>query len=346
MAKNKNNNNSKNNIDKTSRKSIFNLFTAYNKDGKGVKKRKITDKERYSLKSFFIVYKNQFWNLIFLNLIFMMMISPVICGMLAYTGVFDDRAQTPSNILYAPVYGAHLCFPTPATANLTGIYGTQGSVAVGSGVTNALFYITLTVFLTFGPASAGMTYILRAYAKGEFAYLWHDFFGTIKKNFIGSVTLGIADLAVIILLVYSSAHYFTASAGIDYTILFFITFSMGVIYFIMRFYLYILLITFKLSPVKLIKNSFILALLGIKRNFMAVLGILALLILSILVFWISVPLGITLPFFFLISNCSFITCFAAYANVKKYMIDPYYAEHPGKDGKFKIEEEPVFVDRG
>jgi uncharacterized membrane protein YesL len=346
MAERKNNDRNNNSLSKR----FFNRITGYDKEvkeGKGVKKRKITDKERYSLKSFFAVYKNQFWNLIFLNLIFMLMVSPIIGGMLAYTGVFGDRVQTPSNILYAPVYGAHLCFPTPATANLIGIYGAQSVVVTNSAVSVALMYLTLIVFLTFGLANAGMTYILRAYTRSEFAYLWYDFFNTIKKNFIGAMILGIADLAIIILLIYSGLSYYTAAPDFTYTVLFFITFSTGVIYFIMRFYLYILLITFKLSPVKLIKNAFILALLGIKRNCMAIIGIGIFCLIGILIFWLSIPLGLTLPFFFLVAHCSFISCFAAYPNVKKYMIDPYYTANPKKDkDKLVIEEEPVFIDRG
>jgi len=345
MSKNQRNSSSKNDGRKA-KKTVFSLLSGYNKDGKGVKKKKLTDKEKYSLKSFFAAYKNKFWNLIFLNLIFMLLVSPVICGLLVYAGVFDTRVPTPSNILYAPVYGVHLCSPSPATAGLVGIFGLQGVIGVGNTVTEVLTYITLVVFLTFGLANAGMTFIVRAYTRGDFVYLWHDFFAAIKKNFIGALALGFADLAVIILLVFSALHYYTASMDISYTILFFVTFSVAVIYFIMRFYLYILLITFRLSPAKLIKNAFILALLGVKRNFTAILGIGVLLLLNVVIFMISIPVGITLPFFFLIAHCSFIACFAAYPNVKKYMIDPYYEEHPEKGEQFKIEEEPIFVDRG
>jgi len=346
------NNNNKNNRNpgankKTLSQKFFSKISGYDKEGKGVKKRKISDKERFSLKSFFAVYKDQFWNLIIVNLIFMLMVSPVICGLMNVLGVFYTRVPTPSNIIYASVYGMHLYNPTSATAGLIGIYGVQAVNLVENSVTVVLNYLTLIVFITFGLANAGMTYILRAYTKGEPVYLWSDFFRTIKKNFLGAVLLGIADLAVIILVVYSSFYYYTAALDFSYTILFFITFSMGVIYFIMRFYIYILLITFKLSPLKLIKNSFILALLGIKRNIMAILGILTLCGLIVIVFILFNPIGMILPFFFLIANGGFMACFAAYPNVKKFMIDPYYEENPDKkDEKFVIEEEPIFIDRG
>lgn len=345
MAERKNN---KNDDGKNIKKTMFSRLSGYNKDGKGVKKRKITDKERYSLKSFFSVYKKNFWNLIVLNLIFMLMVSPIICGLLAnpYVAVFHTRMPTPSNILFAPVYGVHLCYPTPVTANLAGIYGVQDIVVLGNSVTNVLNIIALTVFLTFGLANAGMTYVLRAYTRSEYVFVWHDFFRTIKKNFIGALALGIADLMVSILLVWSTVYYYNADMDFTYTILFFITFAMCVVYFMIRFYLYLLLITFKLSPAKLIKNAFILALLGIKRNFAAVMGIGVFILLNILIFMFNVPLGITIPFFFLIAHGGFMACFAAYPNVKKYMIDPYYEEHPDKGEKFKIEEEPIFIDRG
>jgi uncharacterized membrane protein YesL len=130
------------------------------------------------------------------------------------------------------------------------------------------------------------------------------------------------------------------------TVLFLLMFAMCVIYFIMRFYLYILLITFRLSPIKLIKNALILSLLGIKRNFMAILGIAVLMLLYVVVFIFSIPFGIIAPFFFIISNGSFISCFAAYPNVKKYMIDPYYEQNPPKDkDELTIEDEPIFIDR-
>ena len=123
-------------------------------------------------------------------------------------------------------------------------------------------------------------------------------------------------------------------------------FAMSFIYFIMRFYMYIMLITFKLSPIKLIKNSFIFVMLGIKRNIAAFAGIVLFVLLCVVIFMFSVPFGITLPFFFIVSNCSFAACFAAWANVKKYMVDPFYEHKDGEKFDLKIDEEPVFVDRG
>jgi hypothetical protein len=57
--------------------------------------------------------------------------------------------------------------------------------------------------------------------------------------------------------------------------------------------------------------------------------------------------GLMMPFLITVSNCSFMAVFAAYANIKKYMIDPYYEEHPEereRDGG--RHDEPIFIDQG
>ena len=326
-------------------KRFFSKLSGYDKDGKGVKKKKVTDKELYSLNGFFLVYKDQFWNLIILNLIFMLLISPAFCGLLSFSGIFHTRAASPSNILFAPLYGAQLALPTPAGANMLGIFGAQTAVLLRNDTTLILSYIMLVVFLTFGPANAGLTYVLRGYTRRDYVMLWGDFFRTIKKNFISSILLGAADLALMIALGFSLVYYYY-SPGTDSTIFFMIMFAMCVVYAFMRFYLYILLITFKLTPFKLYKNAFILALLGVKRNVAGLLGAFAFIGLCAVIFSFSVPFGLTLPFFFLASNCGFAACFAAWANVKKYMIDPFDDRKDGDKFDIKIDEEPVFVDRG
>ena len=111
----------------------------------------------------------------------------------------------------------------------------------------------------------------------------------------------------------------------------------------MHFYMYQLLVTFKLSIFKILKNSFIFSLIGIKRNIVALLGIAAVVGINILVYIYFLPLGGLLPFFLTIALCSFIGTFAAYPNIKKIMIDPYYKS----DDHVKNEEEPsLFKDMG
>lgn len=114
-----------------------------------------------------------------------------------------------------------------------------------------------------------------------------------------------------------------------------------VIYTFMRNYMYIIALTFKLSVFKILKNSFIFAILGIKRNIAAFFGILAVLFINTYIFvWIPM-VGIALPLIITLGTCSFIGAYAAYPVIKKYMITPYY-----DDEEIYAEYDRIFTDRG
>lgn len=114
-----------------------------------------------------------------------------------------------------------------------------------------------------------------------------------------------------------------------------------IIYMFMRNYMYLLLVTFKLSIYKTLKNSFIFAFLGIKRNILAAIGIFAVCFLNIYIFVYVPMVGIMLPLIITLSTCTFIGSYAAYPVIKKYMITPYYND----DEEFETYDK-VFVDRG
>jgi uncharacterized membrane protein YesL len=192
-------------------------------------------------------------------------------------------------------------------------------------------------------ANVGMTYILRGYTRGDGMFIWSDYFRAIKRNLFPAIITGFIDILLMAALAFSSFSYYYNAIDPIATGMSFMTFAMAVVYFMMRFYIYLLLITFKLKPIKLIKNALILAMLGIKRNIMAIIGIFILAVLNVVVFMYMPNIGVLLPSFFLMSNCSFMTCFAAYPNIKKYMIDPYYQEHP-EEKEPEILEEPIVLD--
>ena len=103
--------------------------------------------------------------------------------------------------------------------------------------------------------------------------------------------------------------------------------ALAALYFVMRLYIYPMMITFDLPIKKLLKNALIFAMLGIKRNIMALLGIVLLVVLNFfaIVWGLSIGLSVTLilPFFYLAALWGFIGVYAAYPVIQKYMIDPY-----------------------
>ena len=108
---------------------------------------------------------------------------------------------------------------------------------------------------------------------------------------------------------------------------------MIVLYFFMRFYLYLLLVTFDLSILKIFKNALIFVVLGIKRNLMGFLGILLVTSINIALFplFAITPLGIAipliLPFLYYIAVTAFTASYAAYPVIDRYMIAPYRKEN-------------------
>ena len=104
------------------------------------------------------------------------------------------------------------------------------------------------------------------------------------------------------------------------------------VFFIMRYYIYLQMVTFDLKIWKIIKNSLIFTLLGIKRNLLALLGVLVLGALEIFFLigagGLLLPFAVALPLILMLSISSLMKIYAAYFKVKELMIDPYYAEHP------------------
>ncbi|PWM65390.1 MAG: hypothetical protein DBX61_10280 [Clostridiales bacterium] len=123
-------------------------------------------------------------------------------------------------------------------------------------------------------------------------------------------------------------------------VFFYVCLFLLIIYSFMRNYMYIIMVTFKLSIFKILKNSFIFAFLGIKRNLAALFGSIVVSIINIVIF-VYIPLvGLTLPLIITTSTLMFIGAYAAYPVIKKYMITPYY-----KDEEVFDEYDKIFEDR-
>ena len=90
------------------------------------------------------------------------------------------------------------------------------------------------------------------------------------------------------------------------------------------------MVTFKLSVTKILKNSMIFALIGMKRNIIAFLGIAVILVLEVMFLMVTAlqPVAVAAPLAILFSTFAYMKVYAAYFKIKEIMIDPYKAEHP------------------
>ena len=115
------------------------------------------------------------------------------------------------------------------------------------------------------------------------------------------------------------------SFGID--LMFFMIFALIIIYFIMRFYIYLLLVTFDLKSFKILKNALIFTELGIKRNVLAFLGVALLTAIHVALMILLIPFGVSLtimiPLVYFMATTAFMAAYAAYPVIDKYMIAPY-----------------------
>ena len=83
--------------------------------------------------------------------------------------------------------------------------------------------------------------------------------------------------------------------------------------------------------------------LGLKRNVLALLGIVLLLALNIALIIMFISIGITipmiLPFFYIMATIGFMITYAAYPIIDRYMIAPYNAKKEVEEIAEPIEEE-------
>ncbi len=306
------------------KKKKWGFFSSYMKDGKGVKKEDIiTD---FNFLNFFKLYARRFVKLIWVNALYICGNFPLIFLLLALSNYFSDMGTTPASELFAVISGMGTAAGgfDVTSAPLLGIHGGMGTIFSPTPVTYVLYGIAALFIFTFGPVNAGCTYIVRNLVKGDPVFMWQDFITTIKQNWKQALPMGILDLGVIGLGLYSLISYYYNYA--NYYVFFWTMVLILVLYSFIRFYLYTIMVTFELSFFQIIKNSMIFALLGFGRNLVCFLGVFLLAFFTIWLGAIFLPIAVISIFMILFSSSAFMGMYAAYPKIKKYMIDPYYTK--------------------
>ena len=222
---------------------------------------------------------------------------------------------------------------------------------------NLVFGILSIPQITSGLASVGLTHVARNTARDKHSFGLSDFFDTIKKNWKQALPAGIINTLIYLIIFFDIYFFFTSTKGILNIIGLGIALSIFVIFTMMNYFMWTLMITFKFTLKQIYKNSFNFAVINLKNNFICFFTLLLVYAINVgLIFlfqkyWVFVLmielLVYTLTYpgfkFLLIQYC----CFPA---IKKYIIDPYYEEHPDediekrKDLGIEVEEEkPVII---
>ena len=211
-----------------------------------------------------------------------------------------------------------------------------------------LVYVCLSLpIITGGMAAAGLTNVARNIARDKHSFGLSDFFDTIRKNWKQSLTVGIINTILTAIIGFAIYIYFNSYINPETQTLFnlagfAVSLAVAAVFIMMQFYMYTLMITFSFSTKTLYVNSFKFAFINLWRNLLCgilliatvgvYVGILVIALYTIpqyifaVLFTELIVGAITLPAFqYLMIQ------FFTFGSIKKYIIDPYYAEHPDAD---------------
>lgn len=304
------------------KKKRFKLFDM-NRDGKGVYE---YEDRKPTLKFFFKLFGRKFTKILQINLLMLFQIIPVLIIVFAFFS--GNKTPSATELIYAPLYGISLISPSASVTTALDM----SSIQMGLPVFTPAFIIVMVCIaallaVTFGWQNVGAAYVLRGLVRGDAVFVFGDYFYAIKRNLKQGFFLGLLDFLIIVVLALDFSFFFNRGGTFGLDLMYFIIFAMIILYVVMRFYIYLMLVTFDLKTLKIYKNALIFTALGIKRNLMALLGIILLLVITIGLIVLFLPMGISipivLPFVYLMGVIGFIQTYAAYPVIDKYMIEPY-----------------------
>lgn len=186
---------------------------------------------------------------------------------------------------------------------------------------NILYLIFCIPIVTIGPATAAMMKIARNYSQERNAFLYSDFFDAFKSNFKQGLIMGLISTVVFGILGISLNYYYSLMKESPVFVIFnFIMMFAFVVFALMQFYIYLMMVSAKLSVKNIFKNSLIFALSQLKPNIIMAITSIVTLGLIYLFFPLSILIVPFLPLAFL----ALVISFNAFPIIRKYVIQPYY----------------------
>ena len=237
------------------------FFTpSYDKPGKGIDP---DAPQKRSFFRFFDIFFRKFWKFVKINLLYVLVSIRTFALVFFLSGIISNS--------FLSMNGTEEMFRSIAeqiaqASENAGGADYQYSILV---VTFDLFIrlIISYLFMTLwgmGPATAGITYILRNFAREEHAWLWSDFKSSFKNNFKQSLIVFVIDI-VVFLLLYTAFVVYSQMTGALSMLKYFIV-VIAIIYTIMHFYIYPMMVTFDLKLKDLYRNALIFALGKLPSN--------------------------------------------------------------------------------
>lgn len=302
----------------------------FTKDGRGISKKEPLNPS--GLKRFFLTYKNNFGKLILVNMIMVLGNFPALFLVAVLAGFTKNISYLPLNDIGQNLSALFMLEEvTPSQMSLYALEGMNAQIYINTPLTYVFIGIGALVLLTFGVVNAGTAYILRNIAMGEPVFVWGDFWYAVKRNYKQAIPFGIIDGIINAVLIF---NLYTTVTSSDFLVsmMFWSNVVLFILYFFMRCYIYVQMVTFDLTVFKILKNSLIFSLIGLKRNILAFLGVAVMILFEIFFLFcpggILLPLAVAVPLIMMFSGSAYMKVYASYFKIKEIIIDPYKAEHP------------------
>ena len=315
------------------------------KEGKGISKN--ASELPMGMRRFFITFKDNLGKLVSINIFMVLGNFPILFAIAALAGYTQNKVFLPISDLFQNIRPLIVSGGDPDALSLL-FYGMEGMQhqTLSPGVLTYVFYgIGILFLFTFGLVNVGCAYLLRNLVKGEPLFVWTDFWHSVKTNYKQAIPMGIIDALICVLLPLNIYSMLLNPTGFFTSFMLWSNIFIFIAFFFMRYYIYVQIVTFKLSIFKIIKNSLIFSLLGFKRNLVAFLAIIAGLILEgIFIFafgGILLPFALAAPLILFLAFFAYIKVDASYAKIDQFMIEPYKEEKPVVEAETPIMHDDV-----
>ena len=333
---------------KEKKKSTRLFITDITREGRGVSK---TESELPpGLRRFFLCLKNNIGKLLSLNIMMVLGNFPFLFIIIALAGYTQKNYMLPLSDFYQNLLGHFFATGNnlgPLEMSQIAMEGMMHNTLAPTALTYVFYALGALFLFTFGLVNCGSAYVLRNMVSGEPVFVWADFWYAIKRNWKQALPFGIADGLICGIFCLNISSMVGGVTNFFQSFMFWSNIAILIVFFFMRYYIYLQMVTFDLKMFKIIKNSLIFSLLGFKRNFVAFLGIIILVFLELLFLigagGLLLPFAVALPLILMLSVCSLMKIFASYFKVKELMIDPYYQEHPDEKPTSAAESEEIIM---
>lgn len=176
--------------------------------------------------------------------------------------------------------------------------------------------------LCYGPCRCGITYVLRNFSRQSHSWL-SDIWDKAKENWKQGMLFGVIDCLVAYLVVFNLTFQPTGDIAAVMKIVKYVTLLAAMFYVFMRKYIYLMIVTVNLNIRSIVKNSWLLAFIGIYRNFFSGLANLLIWVVAYLLIMLVHPFMEILFLGLLIySFTGFLSISACYPLVDKYLVKP------------------------